>query len=172
MPLDADLAAPCQHGVAGEFRPIVADDHAGLPRRSISAVSSRTTRRPEIDVSGTAARHSLVTSSTTLSTRNRLPDAIWSCTKSRLQRWFGNARTGAGALVPTARLRLRRRLSIWISWSRKRLYTLPRRAGPSRHCGSEAAHRARHNRCRYRNRPAERRVRDIMLPADLVKRNV
>tara|TARA_R110002072_G_scaffold131877_7_gene271923 strand:+ start:2935 stop:3375 length:441 start_codon:yes stop_codon:yes gene_type:complete len=32
-----------------------------------------------------------------LSTRNRRPDDIWSCTKSRLQRWFGRASTGAGA---------------------------------------------------------------------------
>ena len=30
MPLHADLAAPCQHGIAGELRPIVADDHVGL----------------------------------------------------------------------------------------------------------------------------------------------
>ena len=30
MPLDADLAAPCQHGVAGELGSVVADDHAGL----------------------------------------------------------------------------------------------------------------------------------------------
>jgi hypothetical protein len=35
-----------------------------LPRCSINAVSSRATRRPEIDVSGIAARHSRVTSST------------------------------------------------------------------------------------------------------------
>lgn len=41
----------------------------GLPRRSISAESSRATRRPEIDVSGIAARHSLVTSSTMLRMR-------------------------------------------------------------------------------------------------------
>jgi len=34
----------------------------GLPRLAISSVSSRTTRRPEIDVSGTAVRHSRVTS--------------------------------------------------------------------------------------------------------------
>jgi len=35
----------------------------GLPRRSIKTVSSRATRRPEIDVSGIAAKHSSVTSS-------------------------------------------------------------------------------------------------------------
>src|SRR5262245_54355648 len=33
----------------------------GLPRRAITAVSSRATRRPEIDVSGIAAKHSRVT---------------------------------------------------------------------------------------------------------------
>ena len=36
----------------------------GLPRRRISIDSSRTTRLPEIDVSGIAAKHSRVTSST------------------------------------------------------------------------------------------------------------
>ena len=30
MPLHADLAAPCQHRIAGEFGAVVADDHAGL----------------------------------------------------------------------------------------------------------------------------------------------
>jgi hypothetical protein len=45
---------------------------------------------------------SRVTSSTTFSTLNRRPDAIWSCTKSRLQRWFGRTSTGAGARVPNS----------------------------------------------------------------------
>src|SRR5260221_14164842 len=54
----------------------------GLPRRWISVVSSRATRLAEIDVSGTAARHSRVTSSTTLRMRKRRPQANWSCTKS------------------------------------------------------------------------------------------
>src|ERR1700674_1734597 len=35
----------------------------GLPRRAITAMSSRATRRPEIEVSGIAARYSRVTSS-------------------------------------------------------------------------------------------------------------
>ena len=61
----------------------------GAPRLEIRSPSSRTTRLPEIDVSTTAARHSRVTSSTMLSTRNRRPVTSWSCTKSRLQRWFG-----------------------------------------------------------------------------------
>ena len=30
MPLHSDLAAPCEHGIAGELGAIVADDHAGL----------------------------------------------------------------------------------------------------------------------------------------------
>lgn len=41
----------------------------GLPRRATTVVSSRATRRPEIDVSGMAPRHSLVTSSTILRMR-------------------------------------------------------------------------------------------------------
>lgn len=45
----------------------------GLPRRSISALNSRATRRHEIEVSGIAARHSRVTSSTTFSTRTGRP---------------------------------------------------------------------------------------------------
>ncbi len=47
----------------------------GLPRRSISAVSSGMTRRPESDVSGIAAKHSRVRSSTILRTRNLPPQA-------------------------------------------------------------------------------------------------
>lgn len=47
----------------------------GLPRSAIRSASSRTSLRPEIEVSGTARRHSRVTSSTTFSTRKRLPDA-------------------------------------------------------------------------------------------------
>ena len=47
----------------------------GLPRRSISAVGSRATRRSEIEVSGIAARHSRVTSSTMFRMRNRRPQA-------------------------------------------------------------------------------------------------
>ena len=65
----------------------------GLPRRSISAVSSRATRRPEIEVSGIAARHSRVTSSTTFRMRNRRPPANWSWTKSRDQRALATAST-------------------------------------------------------------------------------
>src|SRR3546814_5865180 len=30
VPLHADLPAPCQHGITGELRAVVADDHAGL----------------------------------------------------------------------------------------------------------------------------------------------
>jgi hypothetical protein len=48
---------------------------SGLPRRMIRSVSSRATRRPEIDVSGMAARHSRVTPSTMLSARKRRPQA-------------------------------------------------------------------------------------------------
>ena len=92
----------------------------GFPRRSISAASSRATRRPEIDVSGMAARHSRVTSSTTFRAShyaplvqeqwraNRRPQASWSCTKSNDHRAFGRASTRIGARVSTASRRARR----------------------------------------------------------------
>src|SRR5215210_4729554 len=50
----------------------------GLPRRAINGVSSRATRLPEIEVSGIAARHSRVTSSTMFRIRKRRPLANWS----------------------------------------------------------------------------------------------
>ena len=80
----------------------------GLPRRSIKTVSSRATRRPEIDVSGIAAKHSRVTSSTMFRMRNRRPQASWSWTKSRDQRALAAASTRIGARVPAARRRPRR----------------------------------------------------------------
>ena len=58
----------------------------GLPRTSMSTVSSRATRLLEIEVSGIAARHSRVTSSTMLRMRTRRPRANWSWTKSSDQR--------------------------------------------------------------------------------------
>ena len=62
---------------------------ARMPRRLINAVSSRATRRPEIEVSGIAARHSRVTSSTMFRMRSRRPQTSWSWTKSTDQRAFG-----------------------------------------------------------------------------------
>ena len=70
---------------------------SGLPRRSIKTVSSRATRRPEIEVSGIAARHSRVTSSTMFRMRSRRPQASWSWTKSTDQRAFGLDSTRIGA---------------------------------------------------------------------------
>jgi len=55
-----------------------------------------------------AARHSLVTSSTTFRIRKRRPQANWSCTKSKDQRAFARTATSNGALLPTARRRARR----------------------------------------------------------------
>ena len=75
----------------------------GLPRRPMSAVSSRATRLPEIEVSGIAARHSRVTSSTMLRMRKRRPRANWSWTKSSDQRALTLASTRIGVRVPTAR---------------------------------------------------------------------
>ncbi len=48
----------------------------GLPRSAMSVVSSRATRRPEIEVSGIPVRHSLVTSSTMLRMRKRRPQQL------------------------------------------------------------------------------------------------
>ena len=61
-------------GIAFRSSPI-RHDHPGLPRRSISAASHRATHRPEMDVSGIAARHPRVTPSTRFSTRKRHPQA-------------------------------------------------------------------------------------------------
>ena len=57
-----------------------------LPRRSISAASSRAMHRPETDVSGIAARHPRVTPPARFSTRKRRPQASRPCTKSSHQR--------------------------------------------------------------------------------------
>src|SRR6201994_4759142 len=108
MPDDPVVLRPGEHGVRGELGPIVREDLPGLPRRLINAVSSRATRRPEIEVSGIAARHSRVTSSTMFRMRSRRPHASWSWTKSTDQRAFGLDSTRIGARDPTARLRARR----------------------------------------------------------------
>src|SRR5664279_4972172 len=77
----------------------------GLPRASISIVSSRATRLPEIEVSGIAARQARVISSTMLRMRKRRPRANWSWTKSSDQRALTLASTRIGVRVPTARRR-------------------------------------------------------------------
>ena len=74
---------------------------------AVKCQGQRATRRPEIDVSVMAARHSRVTSSTMFSTRT-CPQANWSCKQSRNQRAFGLASTRIGAGVPTARHRAQR----------------------------------------------------------------
>ena len=78
VPLDAGLLRPEQDGIRGEPAspafgsvPSSLTTSLGLPYLATSVVSSRATRLPEIDVSGMAARHCLVTSSMTSSTRNR-----------------------------------------------------------------------------------------------------
>lgn len=65
------LGKPSQDGVSGQFCSFVADSYAKLPAALDQGASSRPTQRPEIEVSGIAARHSRVTSLTTLSTRKR-----------------------------------------------------------------------------------------------------
>lgn len=64
--------------IAGELGAVIADDHPRLSALCDHLGQLAHDTVPRIDVSGTAARHSLVTLSTTLSTRNRLPEAIWS----------------------------------------------------------------------------------------------
>src|SRR3954462_14114541 len=61
MPVDLVLLRPGQHGIAGELGAVVGDDHARLAALIDQRVSSRATRRPGIEVSGMAARHSRVT---------------------------------------------------------------------------------------------------------------
>ncbi len=77
MPFHTCLAAPRQDGIAGQFGSIVADNHAGFAASGDQrAKFAHNPLAREIEVSGTAARHSLVTSSTTLRTRNRRPETI------------------------------------------------------------------------------------------------
>lgn len=52
VPIDGVVLAPGQYGVAGEPVPLLETMEPGLPRQATSDVSSRATRRPEIDVSG------------------------------------------------------------------------------------------------------------------------
>lgn len=71
----------------------------GLPRRAINARISRTARFPDGEVSGMAARHSLVTSSMIVSTRNRRPLASWSWIEPWGRHWseaHGEGRSTSG----------------------------------------------------------------------------
>jgi hypothetical protein len=56
VPFDAIAGAPAEHGIRGQFGAVIGDDRfrpaAGIDR----GVSSRVTRRPEIDLSRMAAR--------------------------------------------------------------------------------------------------------------------
>src|ERR1700733_14179055 len=91
MKCQTTLLSCAQANMAFEVNSVPLSDTIipGLPRRLINAVSSRATRRPEIEVSGIAARHSRVTSSTMFRMRSRRPQASWSWTKSADQRAFG-----------------------------------------------------------------------------------
>jgi hypothetical protein len=72
-----DLLSCVQASMAFEVNPIPLSDTImpGLPRRSIKTVSSRATRRPGIEVSGIAAKHSRITSSTMFRMGDRRPRA-------------------------------------------------------------------------------------------------
>ena len=88
---DPVVLRPGEHGVRGDSVPSSETIMPGLQDVLINAVSSHATRRPEIEVSGIAARRSRVTSSTMFRMRSRLPQAGWSWTKSTDQRAFGLA---------------------------------------------------------------------------------
>ena len=75
----------------------------GLPRASISVVSSRPTRRPEIEVSHRPALPDDVIDVVRI--RDWRPEANWSWIKSSDQRAFGLVSTGIGARASTARRR-------------------------------------------------------------------
>ena len=67
------------------------------------AVSSRATRRPEIEVPTTAARHSFVTSSITLKIRNRRPWTNWSWIEPWSRHWSEAHGEGRPTSVRSAR---------------------------------------------------------------------
>src|SRR3546814_15952535 len=57
VPLHADLPAPCQHGITGELRAVVADDHAGLATpgdQQIGSASCRERVCRYVEISGVA----------------------------------------------------------------------------------------------------------------------
>ena len=58
MPLDAGVLAPGEDGVTVSSVPLSLTTMHGSPRRLAMAVSSRTTRRPDNEVSTMQARHS------------------------------------------------------------------------------------------------------------------
>ena len=86
MPDDPVVVRPGEHGVRGQLHSVVRDDHAWLAAAFDQRRQLARHAPPEIEVSGIAARHSRVTSSTMFRMRNRRPQASWSWTKSRDQR--------------------------------------------------------------------------------------
>lgn len=62
MPLDVALGGKGRDRVTGQFGAIVADNDARTATSFDDLASSLATRRPEIEVSGVAARHSRVKS--------------------------------------------------------------------------------------------------------------
>lgn len=66
MPINAGVLAPDQHGIAVELDAVAGNNEAPLAAPLDNRRQLRATLRPEIDVSGIATRHYLVTSSTML----------------------------------------------------------------------------------------------------------
>ncbi len=90
---DAQVAGPGEHRVRRQFGSVALTIIFGLSRLAIRSVNSRTIRRPEIEVSTIARRHSRVTSSTMLRTPIAEPPA--------LLRQHANATAGRHHLDPS-----------------------------------------------------------------------
>jgi len=108
--LHAGLVGPGVQRLAGELRPVVADDELGSASGFEQASQNACHPRSAIDVSTSMARHSLVNSSTMFRVGKRRPLDSVSSVKSMDHRWL--QRLGGGSTVrrPRAmRLRLLRR---------------------------------------------------------------
>ena len=103
-----------EDGVRGELGPVAqGHDHAGFwPLCSIKTISSRATRRPEIDVSGIAAKHTRVTSTVDDIQDAESPSARRAGHRDEIQRPAGVEQAasdpGSAHASPAARRRPRR----------------------------------------------------------------
>lgn len=111
MPFDALLSPQRSTALMVSSVPLSETIIVGLPQTATMVSSSRITRWPDSEKSGTATMHSLLKSAITFRIRNRRPLANWSLTKSSDQRWFNSRGTTIGARAPMARRRPRRRLA-------------------------------------------------------------
>ena len=105
MPLDLPLWDQRRIAMLVNSVPLSRTNVSGRLRPAMTVSSSRTTRRPDSEVSATSARYSRVWSSHHRQHRNLRLSAKLSLTKSGLQCWFGRPGTSIGRLVPRALLR-------------------------------------------------------------------